>query len=49
MKKVTVDNYEYELIEEYKDGFIENEFKDKFTDYFYDFDYDFSGKICINF
>ena len=39
MKKIIVDNFEYELIEEYKDGFNESEFKEKFTDYFYDFDY----------
>lgn len=39
MKKIMIDNFEYELIEEYKDGFNESEFKEKFTDYFYDFDY----------
>ena len=39
MKKIIVDNKEYDLIEEYKDGFIEDDFKEKYTDYFYDFDY----------
>ena len=39
MKKIKVENYEYELIEEYKEGFNESEFKEKYTEYFYDFDY----------
>ena len=39
MKKIMIDGLEYELIEDYKDGFNESEFKEKFTDYFYDFDY----------
>lgn len=39
MKIITNDNNEYELIEEYKDGFNESEFKEKYTDYFTDFDY----------
>ena len=39
MKKIVINNIEYELIEEYKDGFNENEFKEKYTDYFDEFDY----------
>ena len=39
MKKIMVNDLEYELIEEYKDGFNESEFRDKCTDYFNDFDY----------
>ena len=36
---IKVDNYTYELVENYKDGFDEVAFKDKYTDYFYDYDY----------
>lgn len=39
MKKIKIDNIEYEIIEDYKDGFVEEEFINKCTDYFYDFDY----------
>jgi len=39
MKKITVNNSEYELINNYKDGFNEIEFCEKCTDYFYDYDY----------
>ena len=39
MKKVKVDNIEYEIIENYRDCFDEEEFINKCTDYFYDFDY----------
>ncbi len=39
MKKIIVDNNEYEIIENQNDCFDDNEFKDKYTDYFYDFDY----------
>lgn len=39
MKKVKVDNIEYEIIENYRDSFDEEEFINKCTDYFYDFDY----------
>ena len=39
MKKVILDNIEYELIEDNGDCFSESDIKDKFTDYFYDFDY----------
>lgn len=37
--RIEVDNHEYELIKEYKDGFQQEEFIDKYTDYFYDYDY----------
>ena len=39
MKKITVEDKEYELIVNYKDAFDENLFLDKCTDYFYDYDY----------
>lgn len=38
MKKIILDNIEYELIED-NDGFNEEDVKEKYTDYFYDFDY----------
>ena len=37
--KIEVNNYEYELIKDYKDGFDREEFINRFTDYFYDYDY----------
>lgn len=39
MKKYLLENNEYELIENYKDGFNYEEVKNKYTDYFYDYDY----------
>lgn len=39
MKKIVLDNIEYELIEDNGDSFDENEIKEKYTDYFYEFDY----------
>lgn len=39
MKKITLDNIEYELIKDYKNAFNLEELKEKFTEYFYDFDY----------
>lgn len=39
MKKIYIDKFEYELIEDNGDCFNELEFKDKITDYFDDFDY----------
>lgn len=40
MKKIVViDNIKYEIVENYKDGFDENEFISRCTDYFYDYDY----------
>jgi uncharacterized protein YutD len=38
-KTVTLENSEYQIIENYKDGYDEAEFKSKLTDYFYDYDY----------
>lgn len=40
-KTITVENKNYELIKNYKDGFDEALFKEKYTDYFYDYDYIF--------
>ncbi len=37
--RIEVDNHEYELIKDYKDGFDKEEFTNKYTDYFYDYDY----------
>lgn len=39
MKKVVVNNKEYEVIVNYKEAFDEEEFLSKCTDYFYDYDY----------
>ena len=39
MKKIILENNEYELIEDNGDAFNESEIKEKYTDYFYDFDY----------
>ena len=39
MKTIKLDNNEYELIENYKDGFDLDSLKEKYTDYFYDYDY----------
>ena len=39
VKKVLLDNIEYEVIENIDGCFDENDVKEKFTDYFYDFDY----------
>ena len=39
MKKINVEGKEYELIVNYRDAFVEDEFLNKFTDYFYDYDY----------
>ena len=36
---IKVDNNEYKLIENYKDGFNLDEFKEKYTDYFENYDY----------
>ena len=38
MKKIVLDNIEYELIED-NEGFNETDLRERFTDYFYDFDY----------
>lgn len=39
MKKILLNNEEYDLIENYKDGFDKEALEEKFTDYFYDYDY----------
>lgn len=39
MKKIVLENIEYELIEDNGDCFNESEVKEKYTDYFYEFDY----------
>ena len=39
MKKIILDNIEYELIEDNGDCFSESELREKYTDYFYEFDY----------
>ena len=39
MKKVIINNKEYDVIVNYRDAFNEEEFLDKCTDYFYDYDY----------
>lgn len=51
LKKYVLNEKEYELIENYKDGFDYDEVKDKYTDYFDNYDYivgDFSyGKLRL--
>lgn len=39
MEKYIFNSKEYELIKNYRDGFIYEEVEDRFTDYFDDFDY----------
>lgn len=39
MKKVVVNDKNYEIIVNYRDAFNEEEFMNKCTDYFYDYDY----------
>ena len=39
MKKLVINNTEYEILVNYKDAFDEEEFMSKCTDYFYDYDY----------
>ena len=39
MKKIVLDNQEYELIKDVKDGFDLEVVEQKYTDYFKDFDY----------
>lgn len=40
-EKVKLDNNEYEIVKNYKDGYNEELLKEKYTDYFEDFDYIF--------
>lgn len=37
--KILLENQEYEVIKDVKDGFDLEELKNKYTDYFYDYDY----------
>ena len=39
MKKINIENMEYELIVNYKDAFDSDDFISKCTEYFYDYDY----------
>ena len=39
MKKIVLDEIEYQLIKDYKNAFDLDELKEKYTDYFYEFDY----------
>lgn len=39
MKKIKIDNKEYEIIKDYKNGFEKEEVENKLTDYFDNFDY----------
>lgn len=39
MKKIQLEDKEYELIENYKDGFDITELENKYIDYFYEYDY----------
>ena len=39
MKAILIEDKEYEIIEDVRNGYDEEEFKSKFTDYFYPFDY----------
>lgn len=39
MKKIKVDNKEYEIIKDYKNGFEKEEVENKLTEYFDSFDY----------
>lgn len=39
MKEVIIDSTKYELIQNIRDGYDEEEVKSKLTDYFYSFDY----------
>lgn len=39
MKKIIVEEIEYEIITDNRNGFDEEEFKNRYTEYFYDFDY----------
>lgn len=39
MKIINIDNKDYEIIEDVRNGFNEEELRDKLTDYFLPFDY----------
>ena len=39
MKKITVEDIEYEIVTDYRDGFQKEDFLNKYTDYFKAYDY----------
>ncbi len=39
MEKITIDEIEYEIIKNYKNGYNKDDFLARYTDYFHDFDY----------
>lgn len=39
MEKISVENIEYEITKDYKNGYNKDEFIKRYTDYFNDFDY----------
>lgn len=39
MKEIEIDDKKYKIIEDVKEGFDLEEFKNKYTDYYYDYDY----------
>ena len=39
MQKVLLENFEWELIEQYKDGYDESALKERYTEYFEPYDY----------
>ena len=50
-KIVKIENIEYEIIKDYREGFNEKDFLEKCTEYFYDYDYIFGdwayGKLRL--
>ncbi len=51
MKTVVIENNEYKLIKDNREGYDEEAFKERVTDYFYDYDYIFGdwayGKLRL--
>lgn len=39
MKNIEIGDFKYELVDNYRDAFVFEDFNNKFTDYFYEFDY----------
>lgn len=39
MEKIIINDCEYQLIKEYRDGYDQNELLNKVTDYFFEYDY----------
>ncbi len=39
MKTVEIENINYEIVKNYRDGYNEEVFKERYTDYFKDYDY----------